>query len=169
MDKFYKNKQFSRYCVPYKSYPTIISKTLSGGYYRPHEDSGLIGDYSTTVFISNPSEYEGGELSLYIDGEEKLFKLESGMAVTYNTGIPHQVKTVFSGQRIVCVFWTHSRFRDPMIRKIYSDTLEIGDIFLEQSGGLEDNTNFEVYVKDPRYILNNIQNNLIRKFSTFNI
>jgi predicted 2-oxoglutarate/Fe(II)-dependent dioxygenase YbiX len=133
------------------------------------QDSGLIGDYSTTVFISNPSEYEGGELSLYIDGEEKLFKLESGMAVTYNTGIPHQVKTVFSGQRIVCVFWTHSRFRDPMIRKIYSDTLEIGDIFLEQSGGLEDNTNFEVYVKDPRYILNNIQNNLIRKFSTFNI
>ncbi len=165
LDKFYQNKNFSRYCIPYKSYPAIISKTLSGGYYRLHEDSGFMGDYSTTLFISSPSEYEGGELSLYIDGQEKSFKLECGMAITYKTGIPHQVKTVISGQRVVSVFWTHSRFRDPIIRRMYSDTLELGDILLEQGDELESNINFEIATKDPRYILHNIQNNLIRQFS----
>lgn len=164
LDKFYQDKTFSRYCIPYKSYPAIVSKTLSGGYYRPHEDSGLVGDYSTTLFISSPSEYEGGELSLYIDGEEKIFKLESGMSITYRTGIPHQVKTVVSGQRIVSVFWTHSRFRDPIIRKIYSDILEVGDMFIQQEES-ETNIDFRIATKDPRHILHNIQNNLIRQFS----
>jgi PKHD-type hydroxylase len=169
--KFYENHNFSKYCIPFKSYPAIISKTVKGGFYKPHEDSGFLGDYSTTLFISDPSEYGGGELVLYIDGEEKIFKLDSGVSITYNTGIPHQVKTVTSGERIVSVFWTHSRFNDPSIRKIYSDILSLIDIMDEKTfgkeynNGLEFDTNFENCTKHPKFILNNIKHNIARRFS----
>ena len=56
--------------------------------------------------------YGGGELQLLIDNEIHDIKLKKGWAVTYSTGIPHQVKKVTSGQRYVSVFWTTSRIPD---------------------------------------------------------
>jgi PKHD-type hydroxylase len=168
--KFYSNKNFNKYCIPFRSYPAIISKTIVDGFYKPHEDSGFLGDYSTTLFISNPSEYVGGELSLYIDGEEKDFKLNPGMSITYKTGIPHQVKKVTFGERIVGVFWTHSRFNDSIIRKIYSDILDVMDNIGEYSNkhynnNLDFDDNFEMCTKHPKFILNNIKHSIERKFS----
>ena len=41
----------------------------------------IVSHYSTTVFLNNPDEYDGGELSLYIDGKIS-FKLNAGHAIT---------------------------------------------------------------------------------------
>jgi PKHD-type hydroxylase len=161
MEKISSNEKLCEYCIPYNFSNIIISKTLTGGYYKLHNDSGFIGDYSTTLFISNKSEYEGGELSLFIDGEEKKFKLESGFAITYKTGIPHQVNKVLSGERIVSVFWTHSRFQDPVIREIYKNAMHL-DNLLHQI--ILDN-DFEDEYNNPKFIISNIQNILSRRFS----
>jgi len=92
----------------------IFSKMNVGDYYRVHQDRPDIGDYSTTIFLSSPDNYVGGELDL---GDEKV-KLERGHAVTYETGKSHCVNEVESGERIVAVFWTHSNIGDKVVRDV---------------------------------------------------
>jgi len=150
---------FFDFCVPDSSNSCIFSKTGPGGYYKPHHDNGINGHYSTTVFLSNPKDYEGGELSLFLDGRERMFKPVAGTAITYNTGIMHQVNEVTSGERIAAVFWTKSRFDDPFQREIFSG---IGRA-ISQLERKEYHKNFEEALKDPRFILEEMQNKLIRR------
>jgi len=150
---------FFDFCVPDSSNSCIFSKTGPGGYYKPHHDNGINGHYSTTVFLSNPKDYEGGELSLFLDGRERMFKPVAGTAITYNTGIMHQVNEVTFGERIAAVFWTKSRFDDPFQREIFSG---IGRA-ISQLERKEYHKNFEEALKDPRFILEEMQNKLIRR------
>lgn len=91
-----------------KSTEPLVTITDVGGYYRPHFDFVENGHFSTTIFMNDPSEYDGGELSLWIKGEEKKIKLEPGWGITYETGTGHCVNEVTRGQRLVCVFWSTS-------------------------------------------------------------
>lgn len=95
----------------------IISRTSKGGYYNLHFDSPHNGNVSTTLFLSDPSEYEGGELELYLDGGVKTFKLDAGKAILYNSQIPHRVNIVTKGKRIVSVSWLRSMIPDKNVRK----------------------------------------------------
>jgi len=103
----------------------IFSKYLTGGYYHKHVDSqkmdGIRTDYSATLFINDPSEYEGGELCLDIGTHEIEYKLNPGKLLIYPTGISHRVNTVSSGERHVCVTWFESALQDIRMRKIYKD------------------------------------------------
>lgn len=95
----------------------IISKTFEGGFYRPHNDAGSSGHYSTTIFLND--DFEGGELSLLINGEEVKCKAEKGKAITYPTGTPHCVNTVTKGNRYAAVFWTTSYIQDEYMRNLH--------------------------------------------------
>ena len=48
------DKEFLNFTIPTTTYLNIVSKTQSGGYYKPHKDTWNNGDYSTTVFLNNP-------------------------------------------------------------------------------------------------------------------
>lgn len=109
-----------------KKYSGIIfSKYETGMYYHSHNDDYYINDirtdYSTTIFLNNPSEYEGGELVLSIGNQEIPYKLKAGSCLIYPTGLKHKVNPVLSGVRKVCVFWTESCIRDGEIRNLLSD------------------------------------------------
>lgn len=106
--KLKKPKAYDMFTVRYSTTTPIISKTGVGQYYHLHIDSPTVGDISTTTFLSDPSDYEGGELCIFLGGEVKKFKLDPGYAVLYNRGVPHQVQTVTSGERIVAVNWCKS-------------------------------------------------------------
>lgn len=101
----------------------IFSKYETGGYYHTHVDSQRMGrmrtDYSCTLFINDPSEYEGGELCIDVGTEEVKYKLEPGQLLVYPTGISHRVNKVLSGERHVCVFWIESAMQDVRMREIY--------------------------------------------------
>jgi PKHD-type hydroxylase len=112
-----KNNKVHNFAYPNTIGLPIISKTLVGGYYNLHFDSPHNGNVSTTLFLSEPGEYQGGELELYLDGGVKSFKLEAGKAILYNTQIPHRVKKVTKGQRIASVTWLRSMIPDKNIRK----------------------------------------------------
>lgn len=108
---------FLNFTVPISSTPPIISKTPTGGYYNPHFDGVDNGHFSTTIFLNSPETYDGGELCIYLDGEEKTFKLEAGYGITYETGIAHRVNLVTRGERIACVFWTKTKI--PIMKDLY--------------------------------------------------
>ena len=115
-DKVFEIKQPEVFSMPWVefTYPKRISNIIyssmkKGGYYRPHLDGENLGHFSTTIFLAHPNTYKGGELELYLNGELKEFKLRPGYGVVYETGIPHQVKEVISGERKVLCFWTTSK------------------------------------------------------------
>ena len=156
-----KDMQFSSIVVPKETNNVIISKIAEGGYYQCHLDSEFNGTYSTTIFLNDPEEYDGGELQLLIDGNLKNIKLKSGMGVTYETGIPHQVLPVTRGTRYVAVFWTTSIILDPFIRKIHSDLTNI-QLNLPKRG--KTYTNIKEFVKDPSVEIEMVKKNLIRRY-----
>ena len=82
-------------------------------YYGPHVDIPYISsgrrDFSFTIFLNKPNEYEGGELILYIPPETKKIKLNQGDIVIYPTKYLHEVKEVTKGERMVCVGWIESK------------------------------------------------------------
>ena len=66
--------EFFDFTIPTQSYPPILSRMNVGDFYKPHQDNYNNGDFSTTFFLSDPDTYEGGELCLWINNEEKKFK-----------------------------------------------------------------------------------------------
>jgi|11_taG_2_1085331.scaffolds.fasta_scaffold00928_6 PKHD-type hydroxylase len=106
------HENFLKYTYAFMSSDPIVSRTPKGGYYKPHFDEPKCGHFSTTIFLSNPDDYDGGELVLLVDGEEKSFKLKPGESITYETGTPHRVNEVTRGDRYAVVFWTTSVITD---------------------------------------------------------
>jgi PKHD-type hydroxylase len=159
-------QDFLSFTVPVKTNLNIVSKTQSGGYYKPHKDNWNNGDYSTTVFLNNPEDYGGGELCLYLGGEEEIkIKLDAGWGITYSTGILHRVNKVSFGNRYASVFWTKSIIKDPFIRYIYSGIHNVGN-YLEKQ-------NISIYTsdcmgatKDPLFLIENLKNEILRRYSS---
>lgn len=153
--------------VANQTFVNIVSKTESGGYYHPHTDSYINGDYSTTVFLNDPNEYEGGELCLFLNNEEKKIKLDPGWAVTYKTGILHRVNRVISGCRYVSVFWTKSRIKDDFIRYICCELFKISELIENNQTDHIHSINFEGAKKNPHFLTKNLLNEIIRKYGQF--
>jgi PKHD-type hydroxylase len=156
------DQEFFQKCVPLDSSLVIISKMTSGGYYKPHHDCGSMGHYSTTVFLSDPNEYSGGELCLCIDGKEKKFKPPLGTAITYNTGLLHMVNEVTSGERLVGVFWTRSMFDNPFIRQIYSEVSRVKNSLSKDRDVNKKYSNLSDAYNDNEFILQGVLESIVR-------
>lgn len=75
-------------------------------------------DVSTTVFLSEPEEYEGGELVVVDAYGTHEVKLPAGDAIVYPAGSVHQVMPVTSGERVASFLWTQSMVRDDWKRSM---------------------------------------------------
>ena len=155
------DNEFIAMTCPRSTKNSIFSRIGRGGYYKPHIDDVFTGHYSTTVFLNDPDEYKGGELQLSIDGEMHDIKLKKGWAVTYSTGIPHQVKKVTSGKRYVSVFWTTSRIPDIVDRELYYELSKI-EKSLKISYKIHDNV--DGFINDPVNRIVTLKNLLIQKY-----
>ncbi|MCZ4329329.1 Fe2+-dependent dioxygenase [Castellaniella denitrificans] len=78
----------------------------------PGEPARIRTDVSTTVFLSDPDEYEGGELIIQDTYGEQRVKLPAGHAVVYPGTSLHRVAPVTRGVRYGSFFWTQSLVRD---------------------------------------------------------
>ncbi len=155
-----KDMDFNSIIVPDKTNNLIISKITEGGYYKCHLDSEFAGNYSTTIFFSEPDEYVGGDLQLLIDGNLKNFKLKAGWGITYLTGIPHQVLSVTEGVRYAGIFWSTSIISDPFMRGIYhslsniQQKLDSNDIIY---------SDLKEFANDPSNQIEMLKKNIIRR------
>jgi PKHD-type hydroxylase len=153
--------KFYNFCFPKTSSPILISKYDVGEQMSVHEDLPTNGDFSTTIFLNDPSTYGGGELCLYINGKEEKIKLDAGYAITYETGIPHYVNRLENGQRLVIALWSKSTTIDPLHRDILNDIFKLETLIPEDTQVYSD---FESYLNSPRKIINSIKNKILRKY-----
>jgi PKHD-type hydroxylase len=144
----------------------IISRYESGDQYNTHIDDWGNGDYSTTIFLSDPKTYIGGELCLYYGGLEEIkIKLDAGWAITYHTGTLHRVNRVVSGIRYASVFWTKSLISDPFIRNIYSELGNIQESLLNFDLSPIHHTDCMAVSRDPLLSINNLKTEILRRYS----
>jgi PKHD-type hydroxylase len=123
----------------------VINRFDEGMYYREHIDfpiqgqhtqmgrmPGRVGnnllrtDYSMTLFLTRPEEYDGGELQLDVNDRMEKIKLPAGSAVCYQTGIPHSVACVTRGMRICAIYFFQSFIRDIGVRRTLWDLYRFG-------------------------------------------
>lgn len=117
------------YARPAKWSRILISKTETGGGYGFHIDNSFMGvgnhrvrtDLSFTLFLNDPSEYEGGELIIEQAGITHKIKGQAGDVVIYPSSTLHCVDTVTSGKRLVCVGWIESVIRSAEQRTVLFD------------------------------------------------
>jgi PKHD-type hydroxylase len=74
-------------------------------------------DLSSTLFLSEPQEYDGGELVVSDTYGEHAVKLPAGDLVLYTSGSLHRVNPVTRGCRTSSFFWTQSMVRDERHRE----------------------------------------------------
>ena len=100
------------YCLPKIIHGVMFSRTSTGQGYGMHIDNAYMSsgrsDLSFTLFLSDSTEYKGGELSIQTMQETKEIKLSAGQIVIYPSTSLHSVKTVTQGERLVCIGWIQS-------------------------------------------------------------
>lgn len=84
--------------------------------YLPVATQPLRSDVSCTIFITNPGDYQGGELVAHLGSEIVRIKGKAGSAVFYPSTTVHQVVPVSSGERLVIVTFIESQIPDQLQR-----------------------------------------------------
>lgn len=118
--------------LPRKIYNPLFNRY--GGesnFYGPHVDGAVLRsastqewvrtDVSCTVFLSDPADYEGGELLEQDTYGSRGVKLAAGDAVLYPGTSVHQVTPVTRGVRVASFFWIESMVRSDEQRRILFD------------------------------------------------
>jgi len=119
----------------------LLNKYETGMSYGWHIDNPIMTamgmpmrtDISCTVFLSNSTDYQGGELVVRTASGDARVKLERGDAFIYPSTSRHQVLEVTSGERLAVVFWVQSMVEDASKREILHDLGVAYDRILKES------------------------------------
>jgi len=117
---------FQASVMPHRVATPFYARYQPGETYGQHVDDPIMGpmqaryrtDVSMTIFISEPEDYEGGEIVIHSQTGEQGFKLAAGSAITYPSGSLHHVAEVTRGTRLVAVTWAQSLVRDAEKREL---------------------------------------------------
>ena len=82
---------------------------------------GMRTDVSFTLFLSDPDNYDGGELVIETSAGEQPFKLPAGSMIVYPSTTLHRVAPVQHGTRVAAVGWARSFVRNAEQREILFD------------------------------------------------
>ncbi|WP_442597403.1 Fe2+-dependent dioxygenase [Parapusillimonas sp. JC17] len=116
------NQTFIAAALPLRVLPPRFNRYEGGGTYGNHIDNAIFGvpgtaqrvrsDISSTLFFSEPDEYEGGELIVEDSYGSHRVKLPAGHMVIYPGSSLHRVTPVTQGTRLASFFWTQSLIRE---------------------------------------------------------
>lgn len=123
--------QFISAALPNRIYPPKFNRYASGGGYGAHIDSALMraprgdvtvrSDLAVTLFLSEPDEYDGGELEIEGAFGLQAVKLAAGDLILYPASSLHRVTPVTRGARIASFFWVESFVGDEGERTLLYD------------------------------------------------
>ena len=92
---FNEGLQFTNYSAPSDKYGKHVDR--SQGF--------IIRKLSLSIQLTDPTEYEGGELWLYEDDKGALMKKDQGTLILFPSFVLHEVKPVTKGERNSLVAW----------------------------------------------------------------
>jgi PKHD-type hydroxylase len=108
--------------LPYRVFPPLFNRYGPGRAFGTHVDNAIRSaagtgrrlrtDLSATLFLTDPAEYEGGELVVEDSYGSHAVKLPAGDMVLYPATSLHHVRAVTSGARTSSFFWIQSMVRD---------------------------------------------------------
>ena len=117
------------FTLPKHIHGIMFTKSLTGMSYGSHIDNAYMSsgraDLSFTIFLSEKSQYNGGELLIENLNSESKFRLDRGEIIIYPSTYLHSVKEVLNGERIVCVGWIESYVKS-IERREYLFDLDAG-------------------------------------------
>ena len=127
------NPRFLSAAVPQHIFPPLFNRYAAsdGHHFGIHVDNAVRGDrltglrirtdLSVTLFLSEPEEYDGGELVIEdLYGSHEI-KLPAGDLVLYPASSLHMVTPVTRGARVASFFWLQSMIRDAHARSMIFD------------------------------------------------
>lgn len=116
---------YQRAALPLRVASPFYTCYEQGMEYGEHIDDPVMGqeqryrsDLAVTIFLNEPDEYEGGELTIQTEFGEQTIKYAAGDAVMYPATSRHRVSKIASGKRLVAVTWIQSLIKDNEQRNI---------------------------------------------------
>lgn len=113
-----KNPLFMSAALPLKIFPPLFNCYQGGQSFGVHIDNAIRQvpglpvkvrtDISMTLFLSEPDEYDGGELIVEDTYGSHTVKLPAGDMVLYPASSLHRVTPVTRGRRLASFFWLQS-------------------------------------------------------------
>ncbi|GJI97932.1 PKHD-type hydroxylase [Duganella caerulea] len=108
--------------LPLRILPPYFNSYTGGEHYGMHIDgairmrpgtaNAMRADVSSTLFLSEPEEYDGGELIVSDAYGTHEVKLAAGDLIVYPASSVHRVAPVTRGERVAAFLWSQSMVRD---------------------------------------------------------
>jgi PKHD-type hydroxylase len=112
-------------------FPPLFNRYDAGMTFGAHVDNAIRGyldtplqirtDISATLFISEPTDYDGGELVVVDTYGQHSVKLPAGDMIVYPGTSLHHVTPITRGSRIASFFWIQSMVRSDTQRSLLFD------------------------------------------------
>jgi PKHD-type hydroxylase len=122
-----RSEEMRNFVFPARMPAPTLARYAAGMKYGAHTDAALLpmgtepplrSDVSCTIFISNPQDYQGGELLVHLGTETVAIKGKAGSAIFYASTSVHQVVPVTAGERLVMITFIQSLIADQMQRDL---------------------------------------------------
>ncbi|RYX96227.1 MAG: Fe2+-dependent dioxygenase [Comamonadaceae bacterium] len=127
-----KDPVFFSAALPKKIFNPLFNQySGDSNFYGNHVDGAVLKSQSTqqwvrtdiscTLFLTDPADYDGGELVFQESQGERRVKLPAGDLIMYPGTTLHQVTPVTRGKRIASFFWIESMVRSQEQRQLLFD------------------------------------------------
>jgi len=126
-----RNSSFHSVAFTLRVLPPLFNRYDVGMKFDAHVDGAvrsvpgagirMRADVSSMLYLSDPSEYDGGELVIEHSYGTNSVKLAAGSMVVYPAGSLHRVNEITRGARWCAFFWTQSMLKDDDLRTLLYD------------------------------------------------
>lgn len=124
-----RNELFTSAALPLRVFPPLFNRYDPGMGFGTHIDNAIRfvkgsgaplrvrTDLSATLFLSDPADYDGGELVIEDTFGAQRIKLAAGDMILYPASSRHHVTEVTRGSRWASFFWIQSMVREDEARR----------------------------------------------------
>jgi PKHD-type hydroxylase len=126
-----RNPTFTSAALPLRVLPPLFNRYDAGMTFHAHVDGAIRAmphngmrmraDVSTTLFLTEPEDYDGGELVVEDTYGSHSVKLPAGDMIVYPATSLHHVTPITRGSRWSSFFWTQSMIKDDGKRTMMYD------------------------------------------------
>lgn len=166
LDALGRNPTYHSAALPLRVLPPMFNRYESAMAFGTHVDNAIRtvpgtggmrirADVSSTLFLSDPDEYDGGELVIKDLYGSHTVKLPAGHMVVYPASSLHSVTPVTRGARWASFFWAQSMVKDDGQRSMLHE-LDLAIIDIRQRLGDD---------QDAVLALVNHYHNLLRRWA----